>query len=79
MSLPRQAPRRFGYHDLEKRWQPGEPYFGTGKVPRKLKKRAKALPLGWLDLGQRLWYLQGLLNPDLNAFLIKLVVQSEAT
>ena len=60
-------------------WIPGEQaYFDHFKrIPRKMKKRAKKMTanMEWLSLGQRLWYVQGLDNPNLNRFLIKMVVE----
>lgn len=73
------------YEDLErhfklpKTWMPGrQAYFDRlKKIPRKLKKSAKeAAPFDRLSLEQKLWYLQGLRNPDLNRFLIKKIAEA---
>lgn len=77
--------RPIPYDELErhfqvpKSWMPGEQsYFSRfRRLPRRLKKKAKKVPYSFLDLRSKLWYHQGLVNPDLNRFLIKKVVEAE--
>ena len=75
------------YHELERHfktpsdWTPGkQAYFDRFRcIPRKMKKRVTKLTVNLpkLSLGQRLWYVQDLDNPNLNRFLIKKVIQSQ--
>lgn len=50
-------------------------FYNVKRVPRKFKKRWKHILCGdrydFLDLGQKLWYIQSLINPEYNRFLIK--------
>jgi hypothetical protein len=62
-----------------KNWIPGKQSFFDHykRIPRKLKKRAKRFSNkkcdDTLDLGNKLWYLQHLENPNYNRFLITLI------
>lgn len=66
------------YQDLEKHFTAPKvrPAFKDVKrVPRKFKKKWKHILCGdrydFITLGQKLWYIQHLTNPDYNNFLIK--------
>lgn len=67
------------YEDLEKHFTAPKvisPFFkNVNRVPRKFKKKLKHILCGnrydHLDLGQKLWYIQSLTNPNYNRFLIK--------
>lgn len=72
------------YYELDKHfkkpkdWNPGVQSFYDRykRIPRKLKKRANTVKNATdLGLGNMLWYLQHLLNPNYNKFLIKLVIE----
>ena len=68
----------YRHFQCPKNWHPGQQsYFGRfRRIPRKLKKTAKRVRYEWLDLGQKLWHLQGERNPDLNRFLIKQITDT---
>lgn len=50
-------------------------FYDVKRVPRKFKKKWKHIICGdrydFLDLGQKLWYIQSLTNPEYNRFLTK--------
>ena len=70
------------YEELEKHFIAPKlisPFFkDVVRVPRKFKKKWKHILCGdrydFLDLGQKLWYIQHLTNPNYNRFLIKQIV-----
>ena len=70
------------YEDLEKHFTSPKvisPFFkNVNRVPRKFKKKWKHILCGnryeFLDLGQKLWHIQSLTNPNYNRFLIKQIV-----
>lgn len=71
---------RYKYEDLEKhftrRKAPMSPFYGDVRIPRKLKKKAKARCFPhWEGLrnGQRLWYYGWFVNPDYRSYLIKIL------
>lgn len=55
------------------------PHFNCKRVPRKFKKRWKHILCGkrynFLDINQKLWYIQSLKNPNYNRFLIKKICE----
>jgi hypothetical protein len=64
------------YEELEKHFTaPKTIGFNYKRVPRKFKKKWKHILQGerynFLELGQKLWYIQHLTNEDYNRFLIK--------
>lgn len=72
--------KRYLYNDLERHFTAPKvisPFFkGDRRVPRKFKKKWKhILCYDYLDLGQKLSYIQHLTNPDYNRFLIKVICQ----
>lgn len=51
------------------------PYFRCDRIPRKTKKRLKkkypkVFEMDFLDINQKLWYIQSMEKPKLNKFLI---------
>jgi len=52
-------------------------YFKCKRVPRKFKKKWKHILQGnrydFLELNQKLWFIQGLENPQFNRFLINFI------
>lgn len=59
-----------------KQWTPNDQsYFDHyQKIPRKLKKQATKSIAVKMPLLNKLWYFQGLKNPDHNRFLIKCIL-----
>jgi len=51
------------------------PHFNFKRVPRKFKKKWKHIfcnkKYDFLDINQKLWYIQHLSNPSYNRFIIK--------
>jgi hypothetical protein len=67
--------RSIEYHKLEKSFKaPKNFYEPKTRVPRKFKKKWKHILASerykHLDLGQKLWFINYLSNPDYNRFLI---------
>lgn len=69
------------YEDLEKHFIQGKIKPAVKRVPRKFKKEYKHILCGkrydYLELGQKLWYIQGLINPNYNRFLIKMAILND--
>lgn len=73
------------YEDLEKHFIAPKvisPFFkNVSRVPRKFKKKWKHILYGdrydFLNLGQKLWYIQSLTNPNYNRFLIKQLCEQQ--
>jgi len=69
------------YEDLNKKfkapkdWVPiQQSFYGRFKrIPRKLKKKANRVKYDFLDLHQKLWYIQ---DQDYNRFLIKKLLEA---
>lgn len=71
------------YDSLEKHFTaPKSVSFNYKKVPRKFKKKYKLILQGdrynFLTLNQKLWLIQGIINPNYNRFLIKQVCKDES-
>lgn len=51
------------------------PFFNVKRVPRKFKKKWRHIlthkVYKHLTLNQKLWFIQGVVNPNYNKFLIK--------
>ena len=67
------------YKDLDRHFtSPKQSGLTSKRVPRKFKKKWKHILQGdrfdFLTLGQKLWYIQGLVNPNYNRFLIKQII-----
>ena len=71
------------YQDLEKHFTAPKiisSFFNHKRVPRKFKKKWKHILQGdRLDLNQKLWYIQSIVNPNYNNFLIKQICKNENT
>lgn len=57
------------------------PYFRVDRIPRKTKKRLKnkypkVFEMDFLDINQKLWYIQSMEKPKLNKFLINEIVKA---
>lgn len=68
------------YHSLDKHFTaPKNMSFNCKRVPRKFKKKWKHIlnTYDFLTLNQKLWYIQGLTNPNYNRFLIKKIIHNE--
>ena len=72
------------YEDLDKHFTAPKNhglvnFFNCKRTPRKFKKKWKHILCGdrydFLDLNQKLWYIQGLMNPNYNRFLIKKICE----
>ena len=57
-------------------------FFNCKRVPRKFKKKWKHILCSsryyFLELGQKLWYIQSLTNNDFNRFLIKKMSEKQS-
>lgn len=68
------------YEDLEKHFTcPRNISFNYTKVPRKFKKKWSHIlskdRYSFLSLNQKLWFIQGITNPNYNSFLIKQITK----
>lgn len=70
------------YHELDKHFtEPKRLSLGLNhtRVPRKFKKKWKHILCGprydFLELNQKLWYIQHLTNENYNRFLIKKICE----
>lgn len=73
------------YKDLDKHFTAPKnignvSFFNCKRVPRKFKKKWKHILCGnrydFLNLNQKLWYIQYLTNPNYNRFLIKKICET---
>lgn len=69
------------YEDLDKHFtSPKQTKFIHKRVPRKFKKKWKHViqskQFDFLELNQKLWYIQGIVNPNYNRFLIKKICET---
>lgn len=70
------------YQEFEKHFTaPKTISFNCKRVPRKFKKKWKHILQGerysFLDLNQKLWFIQRIVNPNYNRFLIKQICKNE--
>lgn len=72
------------YQNLEKHFiapKTISPFFNYKRVPKKFKKKWKHILQGekynFLDLNQKLWYIQSIVNPSYNDFLIKQICKND--